>query len=138
MIPLDELWCKVYIMNQIQKALFINALFSGVSGIILITFHSAIASLFSVENTSVFWIIGIALIYFTATILFEWKRQKQIGILLIIAQDILWVFGSLILLIFQPFTISTNGNWVIGIIAFIVLLMAINQSYALKRSKINS
>lgn len=125
-------------MNQIQKALFINALFSGVSGILLIIFHSVMASLFSIENSSVFWIIGIALIYFAATILFEWKRQKRIGILVIIAQDILWVIGSLILLIFQPFTISPTGNWVIGIIACIVLLMAVNQSYALKRSKINA
>lgn len=118
-------------MNQLQKSLLTNAIFSGLSGIVLVVFNKLIARLFDTANTTVFWIIGLALIFFAATIIYEMKRQKPIGVLLIIIQDFVWVIGSIVLLIFQPFEISITGNVIIALVAFVVLFMGINQAKAL-------
>lgn len=120
-------------MKSIQKALLANALFSGLSGLVLIVFKDKIAHVFATSNTTVFWIVGTALIFFTATILFELKRQNPLGVLLIIFQDLLWVLASIILLIFRPFAISAMGYTLIAIVALIVLGMALFQIKALAR-----
>ena len=121
-------------MNQLQKALQLNALFSGLSGILLVAAHNRVAGLFDIPNSSVFQVIGAALIYFSLTIVFEIKHQNLLRVLFIIVQDSLWVIGSVILLIFQPFDISMTGNGVIAAIALIVLLMAISQTNALAQT----
>ena len=121
-------------MNQLQKALQINALFSGLSGILLVAGHNRVAGLFDTPNSSVFQVIGAALIYFSLTIVFEIKHQNLLRVLFIIVQDSLWVIGSVILLIFQPFDISMTGNGVIAAIALIVLLMAISQTNGLAQT----
>ena len=115
-------------MNQLQHSLQLNALFSGLSGILLVAVHKYVASLFDTPIVSVFQIIGAALIFFSLTIVFEIKRQNLLGVLLIIVQDFLWVLGSVILLIFQPFEISKTGNGIIAAIALIVLFMAVIPS----------
>lgn len=120
-----------------RKALLINAVFSCMSGIILILFHIPVSNLFEIESGSPFWIVGVALIFFSLTIFIEIKRQRRIAILWIIVQDFLWVIGSLIILIARPFGISSIGNYLIAIIACAVLAIAINQSIALTKQKIN-
>ncbi len=120
-------------MNQLQQSLLANALFSGVSGTLLLVFHAQLADLFSLENSTAFWIIGIALLYFTATIVYEIKMQGPRAVLWIIAQDFLWVIASLVLLVWNPFLISFAGNLIIALVALGVLLMAINQSVALAK-----
>jgi len=121
-------------MVQLQKSLLINALFSGMSGIILVARYKHIANLFDISNTSVFWIIGVALIFFSVTIIYEIRRQNPLGVLAIIIQDYLWVLGSIILLIAQPFEVSIIGNSIIAMVALVVLFMAINQAKALAQT----
>ena len=125
---------KLKDMSQLQKSLQLNALFSGFSGILLVAVHKYVAYLFQVPIVSVFWIIGVVLIFFSLTIAFEIKRQNLLGVLFIIIQDYLWVLGSMFLLIFQPFEISITGNSIIAGIALIVLYMAINQTKALAQA----
>ncbi len=121
-------------MNCIQKSLLINAVFSGISGLTLILFHNSTAKIFQLKNNSIFWIIGIVLLYFMTTIFYEIKTQRKIAIQWIIFQDFLWVIASLVILITNPFQISYTGNVIIGIIALIVLFMGLNQFLALKTS----
>jgi ribosome-associated toxin RatA of RatAB toxin-antitoxin module len=116
-----------------EKALKINALFSGVSGLTLVLFHQSIATLFDVELNSPFWMIGIGLIIFAGSILFEIRRQNTLGVLWIIIQDMVWVVASIYLLVANPFSISMIGNLTIALVAAIVLVLAINQASALSR-----
>jgi hypothetical protein len=120
-------------MNELQKALKYNAIFSSMSGLIMILFNNQIAELFGTSNNSVFWIVGLILIYFTITIWYEIRKQRKIAILWIIIQDFLWVMGSVILILLNPFDITSLGNLIIGIIAFIVLLMGLNQTRAFNK-----
>ena len=114
-------------MNKLQKALKVNALFSSVSGLLLILLNTFLAELFNTENTTVFWVVGIVLLYFATTIWYEIKKQRKLAVQWIIIQDLLWVVGSLILIVFNPFSISLIGNVIIILIALIVLFMAVNQ-----------
>jgi hypothetical protein len=120
-------------MNELQKSLKYNAIFSSISGLIMILFNNQIAELFGISNNSVFWIVGLILIYFTITIWYEIRKQRKIAVLWIIIQDFLWVIGSVILILLNPFDITSLGNLIIGIIAFIVLLMGLNQTRALNK-----
>jgi hypothetical protein len=120
-------------MNTLQKALKTNALFSSVSGLILIVLHQQIAKLFGTTNTAVFWIVGLILIYFALTIGYEIKKQRKLAVVWIIVQDYAWVLGSLLLILFNPFKITFTGHLIIAVIALIVLYMGINQMIALKK-----
>ncbi|MEL0653095.1 MULTISPECIES: hypothetical protein [Algibacter] len=120
-------------MNKLQKALKINALFSSISGIIMILLNQPIAKLFGTSNSTVFWIVGLILVYFAITIWYEINKQRKLAVIWIIIQDYTWVVGSLILVIFNPFKITLTGNLIIGIIALIVLYMGINQTIGLKK-----
>jgi len=119
-------------MDSLQKALLSNAIFSSISGIFGILFHSWLANLFHLSSGRTFWIIGVALLFFAMSIVLEFYKKRYWPILWIIIQDTIWVVGSLILLVFQPFGISAAGNYVIGSIAFIVGFMAISQAKALR------
>ncbi len=124
-------------MNRLQTALRLNAIFSGVSGLAMILFHSSLAELFALTNSTVFWVFGLALIFFAGTIVLEILKQRRLPIIWIIIQDFIWVIGSAILLIIKPFGISSMGNNLITTVAIIVLGMAINQLLALRKTVFN-
>jgi ribosome-associated toxin RatA of RatAB toxin-antitoxin module len=118
-------------MNQLQKSLLLNAVFSCISGVILVVFPKPIAVIFKVSAPEIFRLIGIALLFFAGTIFYELRKQRLVAVLWIITQDMLWVLTSITLILLQPFQISKTGNSVIAIIALIVLFMAINQTKAI-------
>lgn len=120
-------------MNTLQKYLAANAIFSTLTGIMAIAFQEKIEQLFNLETSSFFFILGILLILFALTITVEIIKQRAIPILWITIQDILWVLGSLLLLLWKPFQISTEGNIVIGIVALFVLIFAIGQARELAK-----
>ncbi len=122
-------------MNILQKSLLANSIFSSASGILLIIFNRYIADLFGVSSTTAFWVTGIVLLFFAITIIIEIVKQRRLAIVWIIIQDILWVLASIILVITNPFSITKPGNYMISIIAFIVLCMAILQARALSQIK---
>ena len=125
-------------MNKLQKALKTNALFSSISGTIMILLNPQIANLFGTTNNTVFWIVGLILIYFATTIWYEITKQRRRAVLWIIFQDYAWALGSLVLIIFNPFQITQIGNVIIGVIALIVLYMGINQMIKLNKTVANN
>ena len=118
-------------MKNLQISLAANGIFSSISGAVLILTHQKTAQLFGVESSTVFWVIGIGLLLFALSIFIEVKKQRSIFVLLIIVQDVLWVFGSGAVLAFRPFHISPIGNLAIAVVALIVLFFAMAQSKAL-------
>ncbi|GGG39895.1 hypothetical protein GCM10011344_45920 [Dokdonia pacifica] len=118
-------------MNKLQKALTLNAVFSSLSGLILMIANQRIAHEFGTGNNSVFWIIGSLLLFFSATITYEIFKLRKSGVIAIIVQDFLWVLGSIILIITNPFHITNTGIYSISIVAIIVLGMGLNQYKAL-------
>lgn len=122
-------------MNDLQKGLTANGLFSFLSGIVLVVLHESVAQLFSIENSTAFQIIGGGLLLFSFAVLVVVKLQKPALVLAIVFLDVLWVFGSVVLIFFDPLSISGAGNLVIGAVAVIVFFLAGVQYRSLSRVK---
>lgn len=120
-------------MNKLQTTLKLNAIFSAISGIVLIVLNYQVAKLFGTENNTIFWIIGLALVFFAVTIIVEILKQRSLAILWIIIQDFLWVIGSILLLVLNLLPISPTGLIIIGLVALIVLFMGFYQAKALAK-----
>lgn len=111
-----------------------NAFFSISSAITLLLSSRPIAKLMNLSAPNSLVYIGIGLFIFAVT-LFQnafRKELKPTQIRFIIIQDWLWVIGSLILLIWNPFDISTTGNFIIAGIAIVVAIFTIVQQKTLK------
>ncbi|WP_298760434.1 SRPBCC family protein [uncultured Psychroserpens sp.] len=120
-------------MNTLQKSLTANAVFSSTCGIISILFKNDLERLFGIASNNTFLILGILLLIFALTLVIEVKKQRALSVLCIIIQDLLWVIGSVMLLLFNPFDITTEGHVIIAIVAFVVLQLAFVQARGLAR-----
>ena len=118
-------------MNYLQITLLSNALFSLLTGLSLIIFHSTIAGWFGNQNTIVFWVIGIGLLFFSYSVFIQIKSPKAHAVFYIIIQDIIWVLASVVILLINPFNIPIPGNQIIALVAFVVLSFGVGQSLGL-------
>lgn len=121
-------------MNSLQRSLAANTLFSLTTGILLLLFAMPISDLFGLSDPLPFWIIGGGLLLFAFSVYRQVKLQKPMGVLSIIVQDLMWVVGSIVLLILNPFNISPTGNLAIGLVALVVFGLAMAQSQALAQT----
>jgi ribosome-associated toxin RatA of RatAB toxin-antitoxin module len=120
-------------MNKLQKYLTANAIFSTLTGIIAIAFQEHVEKIFTVKPSNFFFILGILLILFALTIVVEIKKQRALPILWITTQDMMWVISSIVVIIWNPFDIPTEGNIIIGAVAIVVLLLGFGQARGLAR-----
>ncbi len=125
-------------MKNLKNALLGNAIFSIVCGILLISFPAFWADQFELSVSTPFLIIGLGLVVFSATVFYEAFKQRCWAVIWIIVQDMIWVLGSIILLLTQPFGIGFIGNLIIFLIATIVLLFGLWQVYALPDSYVRA
>lgn len=122
-------------MKALNRILMINSLTSGATGLLMFIFSSSIAELFDVTSTAGFTAVGVFLIAFAALVFAESRAdQHNISrVRLIIFLDMLWVCGSVIILLVQPFGFSAIGNIATAAVALWVAAMAYFQSSGLKQ-----
>lgn len=120
-------------MNTLKVALIGNAVLSLVTGLTLSIFPKQMAAIFATTLYLPFLLIGIALLYFCATIVLEVYKQRPLPILWIIIQDILWVVASTCIILARPLPISEIGYGMIAVIALLVLLFSIFQTLGLAK-----
>lgn len=121
--------------KSLRNALKGNAVFSFISGMTLIVFNGKVEQVMNISETFVLQVIGIGLLLFVALLLYSAFRKKLDirQVKFIIIQDWAWVVGSLVLLIFDPFAISTIGNVLIAVMTAVVALLAILQMKPLSK-----
>jgi hypothetical protein len=113
-------------METLKRILLLNAISSGITGIILALFSESISSLFGINAAFTISSVGIFLIVFAAYVIHT--AIKGIGQTpVVIALDMLWVAGSVIILVAYGFQISMIGNVLIVGVALWVGLMAFLQ-----------
>ncbi len=121
----------------LQHALLGNAVFSGASGLVMLLAADAPSQFLGLGNPLILTVVGIVLLLYMPMLVwlanqspvpthFAWE---------VIALDILWVIGSLILIFSDFVPLTTSGKWAIAITSDIVGLFAILQYVGLRRQQ---
>ncbi len=116
-------------MKTLKTHLILNAAFSGFSGLLLIFFSKYFSSLFLIEDTLVFTITGLGLVFFSFyvfLIALKFLNNKKL-VNSISLLDVSWVIASFSIILFRMFHISFIGNLIIGIIAIWISYLAFMQ-----------
>ncbi len=122
-------------MKTLKNVMLINAISSGATGLGLAVFPKAVAGLFETTATMPFVEVGIFLIAFAALV-FSVSRGNPVNaraVRLVIVLDTLWVIGSAVIVLFQPFPIAVIGYVFIGAVAVWVAAMAYLQAAGLRQ-----
>jgi hypothetical protein len=116
----------------LRKALVGNALFSTLSGLIIVFGQSWVLRILGLRHVSLL-ILGLGLIVFAATLVVNARRQEvdASDAWIAVWMDVAWVLGSYVLIFIVPF--STGGKWVVGLVAELVLAFAILQFVGIRR-----
>ena len=116
-------------MTTLRNVFLINAITSGITGLVLAVVPGFVANLFATSNTTALVGVGIFLVAFAALIfvasLQNPLREKTVS--LIVALDTLWVLTSLGIIVLQLLDVSTLGYLLIGAVGAWVALMAYLQ-----------
>ncbi|WP_169715157.1 hypothetical protein [Sphingobacterium cellulitidis] len=113
----------------LKNVLLINAISSGITGLLLVLIPDTFASLFKTDKLTPFTAVGIFLILFSLVVLINalQKPIKKSLTQLIIGLDLTWVLASIITTMFLFSSISHIGSIIILAIASWVGLMAYLQ-----------
>lgn len=122
-------------MITLKKVLYLNAISSGATGLLLVCLSNSVAFLFNASQTLPFLGVGVFLLLFSLFVFYSGSRKKinKTDIQYIILVDIMWVLISLICLVFPLFEVSPLGNELIFAVALWVALMAFLQHTQLKK-----
>jgi len=119
----------------LKRTLMANEIFSAVSGLVALFFSKQVTDFLGIQNSSIFLFLGIGLLVwagFTAWVMMRPEVNPTL-VKLVIAGDLLWVAGTVLLLIFAGGLFTTGGKWAIAIVADIVAAFAILQWIGLRR-----
>src|SRR4029077_3084580 len=117
----------------LRKALLGNALFSTLSGLTILLAQRWVLGILGVSNRVSLVVLGIGLIAFAVILVVNARRPqvKTSHVWMAVVMDVAWVVASYVLIFVVPF--STEGKWVIAVVAELVLLFAILQFAGIRR-----
>ncbi len=117
-------------MNQVnkslQKVLGINASFSAISASSILFFPEGISSAMGLSSAHELKQIAWGLVFFSIWVAFVALRKSTntAWVKLIIVQDLLWVLGSVLILLIQPWGLNNFGLELLAIVAMVVSVFA--------------
>lgn len=117
----------------LRKALIGNAVFSFVSGLIVLLTDRWLVKFLGLPEKVSLAILGVSLILY-ATILVSNARRPKIRLTdawIAVIMDVVWVGGSYVLIFVVPF--SVEGKWVVALAAELVLGFAVLQWLGIRR-----
>jgi len=117
----------------LRKALMGNALFSTLSGLTILLAQGWVLRILGLASNVNLLILGVGLILFAITLVVNARKQqvKKSDAWIAVLMDVAWVLGSYILIFIVPF--STEGKWVVGLVAELVLVFAVLQFVGIRR-----
>jgi hypothetical protein len=117
----------------LRKALIGNALFSTLSGLTILLAQGWVLRILGLPSSVNLLILGAGLIVFAVTLVINARKQqvKKSDAWIAVLMDVAWVLGSYILIFIVPF--STEGKWVLGVVAELVLAFAVLQFVGIRR-----
>ena len=119
----------------IQQWLFANAMFSILCAIDMLLFSELIAGWMQVSPAWSLQVLGVGLLMFAAYLVWLSRREhisKATGLQIIVC-DALWVLGSIVLMVWNPWQFSMIGLAMVAGVAAVVGVFAVGQTRSLKR-----
>lgn len=119
--------------SLLRKALMGNALFSTLSGLTVLFAQGWVLRILGLSKDVSLAIVAVGLLAFAVTLLISARRQqiKTSHAWVAVLMDLAWVLGSYVLIFVVPF--STEGKWVVGVVAELVLVFAVLQFVGIRR-----
>jgi hypothetical protein len=117
----------------LKKALASNAVFSVVSGVVILSANRWLVKSFGLPEKVSLAVLGVSLIVYAAILWFNARRPeiKITDAWVAVIMDVIWVVGSCALIFLVPF--SVGGKWVVALVAELVLAFAILQWLGIRR-----
>ena len=111
-----------------------NAVFSAVSGIVLIAGAAPLGTLLGVGAPAVLTTVGVILVVYAGGLWWNARRPEvnRAEARIAVALDVAWVVLSAALLIFAPSLLTPAGRWIVAAVAVCVAGFAILQSFGLR------
>ena len=122
--------------NILGTALYGNAMFSALSGILMLVASKQTAELTGITPPLVFIIVGVGLLGWVAYILSVRRSHpdyQATAVWSIIGGDLVWVAASAAVILLNLVPLTVSGKWAIALIADMVLLFAIWQYFGWRR-----
>jgi hypothetical protein len=119
--------------SLLRRALMGNALFSTISGLIILFARGWVSRILGLRDHIGLAILGIGLLIFAATLVTNVRRQQvdPSDAWIAVSMEVVWVLLSCVLIFVVPF--STAGKWVVLSVAELVLLFAVLQFVGIRR-----
>lgn len=118
----------------LKSALLINAGFSILCGLVCLLIADSLAQIMGIAPWMLY-VLGIGLLLFAADAAYTATRSP-INLLfakLITGADVLWVLGSVVILIFFPGSLTFNGQLILELVAIAVAVIATVQAVGIKQ-----
>lgn len=120
-----------------RRASWGDGLFCTVSGVVFALGAEAISSFSGIVPSSLVLVLGLGLIIYGLGAFYLATNQpfdRRLPQTMLIG-NVAWIVGSIILLIVNPFPMTTAGRWLVLIIADVVGVFAIWQYIGLRRMR---
>lgn len=119
--------------KRLRVVLIVNASFSAINGIFLL-FFSELAELMHANPVSLKTVgAGLLLFGISVALVTSSKVLSRVQVIIIVIQDVLWVFGSICVILMQSWNLSVLAYWLIAFTAVVVGSFAWLQKYYLNR-----
>ncbi|PIQ61999.1 MAG: hypothetical protein COV99_07675 [Bacteroidetes bacterium CG12_big_fil_rev_8_21_14_0_65_60_17] len=120
--------------NTLRTALRSNAAFSALCGVISLVQAEALSAWMGGFDPWILRALGPGLLLFAAILYMETRRSRPVpaSALAISLADLVWVIGSVIVLIAAPDALSSGGTWTVLLVALVVLVFATWQLVGLR------
>ena len=121
----------------LQRAILGNALFSTVSGLLILLTAVPISQFMGLASPIILTMVGILLLLYMPFLVWLANQSPVPHRLawIVIELDVLWVVGSLILIFTSLVSLTTGGKWLLAITADVVALFAILQYAGLRHQR---
>lgn len=121
--------------SLLRNSLKVNDVFSLLSGLTIIATSGELPELIGAGSSTFYLVLGVALLVWAADVYLV-SRGNPINTTLargIFIGDVVWVLGSIAILLFDLFGLTTEGKWVVLIVADLVAIIAIAEYLGLRR-----
>jgi hypothetical protein len=123
--------------NPARRILTLDALSCAAGGIVVLVGARPLATFLGLGEALPLALLGGVLLGYAA--LLYWRARQEplparlLGTVVII--NAAWVVASALLVIENPFALTTGGRWLVGIVAALVADLAIIQAITLRRQR---